>query len=69
MSSKATLLPENIDELRAFALSLQEELYAKTLHIEKLKALLDEDKVIGALKLGIKADAVTITPVDEVFAK
>lgn len=36
---------------------------------EKPKALLDEDKVIGALKLGIKADAVTITPVDDVFAK
>ena len=36
---------------------------------EKPKALLDEDKVIGALKLGIKPEAVTITPVDEVFAK
>ncbi|MEO8054339.1 MAG: pitrilysin family protein [Acidobacteriota bacterium] len=36
---------------------------------EKSKALLDEDKVIGALKLGIKADAVTITPVEDVFAK
>lgn len=36
---------------------------------EKPKALLDEDKVIGALKLGIKAEAVTITPVDDVFAK
>ena len=36
---------------------------------EKPKALLDEDKVIGALKLGIKTDAVTITPVDDVFAK
>ena len=31
--------------------------------------LLDEDKVIGAKKLGIKADAVKITPVDDVFAK
>jgi len=36
---------------------------------EKPKVLLDEDKVIGALKLGIKADAVTITPVEDVFAK
>jgi zinc protease len=36
---------------------------------EKPKALLDEDQVIGARKLGIKADAVTITPVEDVFAK
>ncbi len=36
---------------------------------EKPKELLDEDKVIGARKLGIKAEAVTITPVDDVFAK
>ena len=47
MSIAAAKLPENIDELRAFALSLQtgyavleDELYAKTLHIEKLKAQL-----------------------------
>jgi zinc protease len=36
---------------------------------EKPKELLDEDKAIGAPKLGIKAEAVTITPVDDVFAK
>jgi zinc protease len=36
---------------------------------EKPKELLDEDKVVGALKLGIKPDAVTITPVEDVFAK
>ncbi len=36
---------------------------------EKPKELLDEDKVIGALKLGIKLEAVTITPVEDVFAK
>ncbi|HSB63633.1 MAG TPA: pitrilysin family protein [Thermoanaerobaculia bacterium] len=36
---------------------------------EKTKELLDEDKVIGASKLGIKAEAVTITPVEDVFAK
>ena len=36
---------------------------------EKPKALLDEDKVIGALKLGLRPDAVTITPVEDVFAK
>ena len=36
---------------------------------QKPKELLDEDKVVGALKLGIKAEAVTITPVDDVFAK
>lgn len=47
MSLAAAKLPENIDELRAFAASLQvearlyqDELYAKTLHIEKLKAQL-----------------------------
>ena len=36
---------------------------------EKPKELLDEDKVIGASKLGIKPEAVTITPVEDVFAK
>jgi zinc protease len=36
---------------------------------EKPKALLDEDQVIGSRKLGIKADAVTVTPVDAVFAR
>ncbi len=36
---------------------------------EKPKELLDEDKVVGALKLGIRPEAVTITPVEEVFAK
>jgi zinc protease len=34
---------------------------------EKPAELLAEDKVIGARKLGIKAEAVRITPVDEVF--
>ncbi len=36
---------------------------------EKPSALLDEDKVVGALKLGIRPRAVTITPVEDVFAK
>ena len=36
---------------------------------EKPKELLDEDKVIGARKLGIRPEAVTITPVEDVFAK
>jgi zinc protease len=36
---------------------------------EKPQSLLDEDKVIGARKLGITADRVKITPVEEVFAK
>ena len=47
MSLTAAKLPENLDELRVFAASLQaeaqiykDELYAKTLHIEKLKAQL-----------------------------
>jgi zinc protease len=35
----------------------------------KPQELLDEDKVIGALKLGLRPDAVTITPVAEVFAR
>ena len=35
----------------------------------KPQALLDEDKLIGALKLGLRPDAVTITPVAEVFAR
>jgi zinc protease len=35
---------------------------------EKPQALLDEDKVIGALKLNVSRDRVKITPVDQVFA-
>lgn len=40
MSIATAPLPETIDELRAFAALLQNELYAKTLHIEKLKGQL-----------------------------
>ena len=36
---------------------------------EKPAALLEEDKVIGARKLGIKAENIRITPVDDVFAR
>jgi zinc protease len=36
---------------------------------EKPAALLEEDKVIGSRKLGIKAENIRITPVDEVFSK
>jgi zinc protease len=36
---------------------------------EKPPALLEEDKVIGALKLGLRAEDVRVTPVDEVFAR
>ena len=35
----------------------------------KPQAILDEDKVIGARKLGIKAENVRITPVEEVFRR
>jgi len=36
---------------------------------EKPKELLDEDRVIGARKLGLTPQAVRITPADEVFAR
>jgi zinc protease len=36
---------------------------------EKPKELLEEDRVIGAMKLGIAANAVRITPVADVFAR
>ena len=36
---------------------------------EKPAALLEEDKLIGAKKLGIRAENVKITPAEEVFAK
>ena len=36
---------------------------------EKQQTLLDEDKVIGARKLGLSADRVRITPVEQVFAR
>jgi zinc protease len=35
----------------------------------KPQEILEEDKIIGALKLGIKPENVRITPVDEVFAR
>jgi zinc protease len=35
----------------------------------KPQSLLDEDKVIGAMKLNIRPDAVRITPAAEVFAQ
>lgn len=38
MSLAIASLPSDPDELRAFAAALQAEVYAKTLHIEKLKA-------------------------------
>ncbi len=38
MSLATATLPNDPDALRAFAVRLQTELYAKTLHIEKLKA-------------------------------
>jgi zinc protease len=36
---------------------------------EKPQALLDEDKAIGAMKLGIRADAVRIIPAEDVFRR
>ena len=38
MSLAAAELPTDLEALRAFAAQLQAEIYAKTLHIEKLKA-------------------------------
>ena len=46
-----------------------DELSPITYDAPKDAKLLEEDKVIGALKLGIKPENVKITPVDEVFAK
>jgi len=40
MSLATAPLPENLDDLRVFAASLQNELYGKTPHLEKLKAQL-----------------------------
>jgi zinc protease len=42
---------------------------AITYDAPKPKAILDEDRVIGALKLGLEPKAVTTTPVEEVFAR
>jgi zinc protease len=35
----------------------------------KPQAVLDEDKTIGAMKLGIRADAVRITPAAQAFSE
>ena len=40
VSLATATLPSDPEALRAFAVALQSELYAKTLHIEKLKAQL-----------------------------
>ena len=40
-----------------------------TYESEKPKELLDEDKVIGATKLGIRAENIRVVPADDVFAK
>jgi zinc protease len=40
-----------------------------TYESEKPQALLDEDKVIGAMKLGIRPDAVRIIPAEDVFRR
>lgn len=40
-----------------------------TYESEKPKDLLDEDKVIGATKLGIRAENIRVVPADDVFAK
>jgi zinc protease len=36
---------------------------------EKPAALLEEDRIIGATKLGIRPDAIRVTPVADVFAR
>ena len=36
---------------------------------EKPAALLDEDRIVGALKLNMPADRIKVTPIDEVFAR
>jgi zinc protease len=53
---------------------LKQALLADTPSVVKYDApkppeILEEDKLIGALKFGLRPDAVTITPVDQVFAK
>src|SRR5439155_11205111 len=40
-----------------------------TYDTEKPKAILDEDKAIGAMRLNIVPENLTITPVEEVFAR
>jgi zinc protease len=48
---------------------VQDQFSPITYDAEKPPELLAEDKVIGARKLDIRADAVRITPVEDVFAK
>jgi zinc protease len=40
-----------------------------TYETEKPTALLEEDRIIGARRLGVRPDAVRITPVAQVFAR
>ena len=48
---------------------VSDEVSAVKYEAEKPQALLDEDKVIGAMKLGIRADAVRIIPAEDVFRR
>ena len=58
----------------ASAAALMEKLLADTFSLisydaKANKELLDEDQPIGALKLGIKPEAIDITPAEKVFAE
>jgi zinc protease len=73
---RAHLSPANLfvvivtKDARGLADRLVEDAFSPiTYDAEKPAQLLAEDKVIGARKLGIRQEAVRITPVDEVFAK
>lgn len=57
-------------DAKGLAAALQQDgLSTVKYEAEKPPALLEEDKAIGALKLGLPASAITITPVGEVFAR
>ena len=70
-NATALVRPEAIEAVaKALAASLASDAFSPIRYeAQKPKELLDEDQRIGALKLAIPPQAITITPVDEVFAK
>jgi zinc protease len=64
---KIVMITKDAEGLRQQLVS--DEFSAIKYEAEKPQALLDEDKVIGALKLGIRPESVRVIPVDEVFRR
>ncbi len=64
---KIVAITKDADELKRRLVS--DEVSTMKYETGKPRELLDEDKVIGAMKLGILPEAVHVIPVEEVFSQ